>query len=319
MIAIDAIKAFAILLVTQSHLKPFYPIRELATGGLLGNCLFFFASSYIIGLGLIGRPEHFGAWYVRRIARIYVPLWTVMIVLVAFRLVTVETVWEAISAFLFPGMYWFLPSIAVLYVPCYVLIRYGTERALLVSAIATTLAYAVTYLAVVDFDRWSAEDHVVLKTFFYFGIMIVGIYLAKFDPPKSTRLGLRSLFGLTVAYFLFLAVLRASGLYALQAGANVLACLWVIAVYNTLRDSKVEAVIKKYLASPVKILSKLTLHIYLVQVPLIASFGLEGVAFPFNILVFVLILFGAASVLYRATSFFSAKLPLARRDVTSAL
>ncbi|MBR0903885.1 acyltransferase [Bradyrhizobium liaoningense] len=319
MIFLDAVKALAILLVTQSHLKDFYPIRELATGGLLGNCLFFFASSYAIAAGLGKNPEPFGAWYVRRLVRIYIPLWTVMIALVAFRYVPVETVWETGSAFLFPEMYWFLPSIAVLYVPCYFLIRDGTERTLWVSAVAVISAYATTYLVVVDFSTWNAEDHVVLKTIFYFGIMIAGIYLAKFDPPQPAKLGPCSLVALTLAYFLFLAMLRASGLYALQAGANVLAGLWVIAVYNTLRDSRCEAVVAKYLAVPVKGLSNLTLHIYLVQVPLIASFGLERVVFPFNVLLLAVILISAASILYRATSSLLASLPLTRRRIACAL
>ncbi|MBR0703711.1 acyltransferase family protein [Bradyrhizobium diazoefficiens] len=318
MIAIDAIKALAILLVTQSHLKAFYPIRELATGGLLGNCLFFFASSYVISVGLIGRPEQFGAWYVRRLTRIYVPLWTVTLLLVAFRFIRVDTVGEAVSAFVFPGMYWFLPSIALLYVPCYLMICYGTQRALFLSAGATTLAYAITYFVVVDFDRWSAEDHVVLKTLFYFGVMIAAIYLAKFDSPKLSRLGLRSALGLTAAYFLFLAGLKASGLYVFQGGANVLACLWVVAVYKTLSDPRFETAIKTYLGLPVKTLSKLTLHIYLVQVPLIEGFGLEGLAFPLNILIFILILITGASILYRATSFLLGRLPLAQRAVASA-
>lgn len=39
-------KFFAVLLVLNSHLDKCYPIPALATGGALGNALFFFVSGY---------------------------------------------------------------------------------------------------------------------------------------------------------------------------------------------------------------------------------------------------------------------------------
>ena len=45
---IDFIKCLAVALIINSHLDPIYPHSALATGGALGNSLFFIASGYLL-------------------------------------------------------------------------------------------------------------------------------------------------------------------------------------------------------------------------------------------------------------------------------
>ena len=47
-ISIDILKFFAVLLITNSHMEPLYgEYSQLATGGAIGDVLFFFCSESI--------------------------------------------------------------------------------------------------------------------------------------------------------------------------------------------------------------------------------------------------------------------------------
>ena len=68
-ISIDILKCIAAILITNSHMGPLYgKYSILATGGAIGDVLFFFCSGFTLFLGRMGR---FDNWYKRRIHRIY--------------------------------------------------------------------------------------------------------------------------------------------------------------------------------------------------------------------------------------------------------
>lgn len=68
-IGIDILKCFAAIVITNSHMDILYPkFGALATGGAIGDALFFFCSGFTLFLGRMGR---FDNWYKRRINRIY--------------------------------------------------------------------------------------------------------------------------------------------------------------------------------------------------------------------------------------------------------
>lgn len=68
-IGIDILKCFAAIVITNSHMDILYPkFGALATGGAIGDVLFFFCSGFTLFLGRMGR---FDNWYKRRINRIY--------------------------------------------------------------------------------------------------------------------------------------------------------------------------------------------------------------------------------------------------------
>lgn len=67
--AIDILKFIAVFMVLNSHMGICYPKYQLlATGGALGDSLFFFASGFAL---LFGGGSNFFDWYKRRIGRIY--------------------------------------------------------------------------------------------------------------------------------------------------------------------------------------------------------------------------------------------------------
>ena len=77
-ISIDILKFIAAIMITNSHMELLYgKYSALATGGAIGDVLFFFASGFTLFLGRMGR---FDNWYKRRINRIYptVFAWAIM-------------------------------------------------------------------------------------------------------------------------------------------------------------------------------------------------------------------------------------------------
>lgn len=77
-ISIDILKCIAAIVITNSHMELLYgKYSVLATGGAIGDVLFFFCSGFTLFLGKKGR---FDNWYKRRINRIYptVFAWAIM-------------------------------------------------------------------------------------------------------------------------------------------------------------------------------------------------------------------------------------------------
>lgn len=65
------IAAMAAWLVFNSHLEWYYPRAYMAADDLFGNSLFFLLSGYGVQKSLMGRSQTFGAFYWRRLIRLY--------------------------------------------------------------------------------------------------------------------------------------------------------------------------------------------------------------------------------------------------------
>ena len=108
-ISIDIMKCLAVILVMNSHMDLLYgKFSALATGGAIGDVLFFFASGYTI---LLGRGGNFFNWYKRRINRIY-PTVFAMAIISAFFLGSKANMQDVI----FHGGGWFVTCIMLYYV-----------------------------------------------------------------------------------------------------------------------------------------------------------------------------------------------------------
>lgn len=65
--SLEFLKFFAALLITNSHGGSLYPNASLATGGAIGNALFFFCSGFSLSMSNFDR---FDNWYKRRFFRV---------------------------------------------------------------------------------------------------------------------------------------------------------------------------------------------------------------------------------------------------------
>lgn len=111
-VGIDWLKALAVFLVMNSHMQICYPkYGFLATGGAIGDALFFFASGFTL---FLGRQMRFDNWYKRRINRIYPSIIATAIIAWA--------VWgnsDSIGDILLGKGYWFIGCILVYYILLY--------------------------------------------------------------------------------------------------------------------------------------------------------------------------------------------------------
>ena len=66
---IDLLKVIAVFLIINSHCEPVYRIKQLATGGALGNSLFFICSGFCLKEVI----ENKVSWLVNKILKLYIP------------------------------------------------------------------------------------------------------------------------------------------------------------------------------------------------------------------------------------------------------
>lgn len=81
---VEVMRCFATLFVLNSHYEGVYPI-PLDIGGELGLAIFFLLTGYLTVN--IRQETNFGDWILRRLIRIYTPLfiWQTSLVLINYR------------------------------------------------------------------------------------------------------------------------------------------------------------------------------------------------------------------------------------------
>lgn len=172
-LAIDFVKVLATLLVMNSHMELCYGSHKaLATGGGLGNALFFFASGFTLFLGSKAVLD-FVSWYKRRVGRIYP---TVIAMGLAACLVFGKQ-WSFMDAVTAHG-YWFLQCILVLYALLYFPLKYKWNLA--VCFLVATAAMVVAYMTVPGWDEgkfYGADNY--FRWVVSFPIMLLGGYLCQ--------------------------------------------------------------------------------------------------------------------------------------------
>lgn len=120
--AIDFVKIVALFLVLNSHMSICYvgPYTKLATGGAIGDALFFFSSGFTL---FLGKDLSFVNWYKRRITRIYPSIMAVAIIGALFFYAN-----DSFADVLLARRYWFIQCILLLYPLLYLAKRYVSNH-----------------------------------------------------------------------------------------------------------------------------------------------------------------------------------------------
>ena len=198
--SVDILKFVAVLLIVNSHFDEQYPAEYnwLATGGAIGDVLFFFCSGYTLFLGRMGR---FDAWYKRRIRRIYPSV-------LALGLMT-WLVWSYDMAFgrlILVGAGWFVSCIMIYYVLLYLIRRFLANGLTWVYVAAS--AIILTWYAMFFepfYSRLHAADSPVRDLLFAVPLH-VGVWIYKWNYLK---------WGIY-----FIAILMGAHVGKLEAGAS---------------------------------------------------------------------------------------------------
>lgn len=176
-ISIDIMKFIAVLAITNSHMELLYgKYSFLATGGAIGDVLFFFVSGFTI---LLGGIKTFDNYYKRRINRIYptVFAWA----LISCMLFGTE---RNIVEILLSGGGWFVSCIMIYYVLLFFVRRYfiGCLKTVLVVFFIISL---FMYIPFAKSDYFNMYGDTYYKWFHYFIFMLQGSMIGVYSRQKS--------------------------------------------------------------------------------------------------------------------------------------
>lgn len=119
--SIELLKAFAAIMVLNSHMDTMYgEYSFLATGGAIGDALFFFCSGYTLFMGGGGS---FLNWYKRRIRRIYPTVLVMSLIGATYDMTNIHY-----SIVTDVGSGWFISCIFIYYVLLYPVRMYMSNR-----------------------------------------------------------------------------------------------------------------------------------------------------------------------------------------------
>lgn len=302
------IQALATLLIANSHLEAFYPKAWLAADGLLGNSLFFLLSGYGLMCSEQQRSRSFGAYYWRRILRIYPAL---LLTVLVFQVGWQEawrpwTLVDYLRHLIYPTAYGYIQQIMVFYVAFFLLAKLRQPRVFLWLAAALCLPYAWFHLE----DVRRSGDRLALGNLnpwmwwiFFFQVMLLGGWLAGREPgwlrARLQRLWL--ILGLAFGVYVGLKFAMVKGIQTpLGPLANyyfllhILTLVVIVLAFGLTTSPRFQEAFNKLqpLAAVVSIIGGLTLEIYLVHVFVLATPRVVSLFFPVNVAVFFLLSIG---------------------------
>lgn len=286
------VRCLAILLVTNSHLDALYPIPQLATGGALGNALFFTASGYGLTLSYNSAPATFWAWYWKRVIRLYPSVILVMGVF-EFGIPHSWSRWnwsDYIETLLWPTPAWFISAMLIFYAGCFPFIQLRSRASYLAGLTALVGLYFYFYLSRVDLTRYTIEGVGNFNWIFYFGLMLLGSHLTTAEH-FSRALRPRDL-GIAIcllgAYFGFGYTLSCGYLTAYQSILHLITVPLVISLFRLSRSEWLERSINRstIARNAVFLIAGVTLEIYLLQFYVYSSPYITSLPFPASVVAF---------------------------------
>lgn len=298
-IGIDILKFFAALLITNSHMGMLYGKYDiLATGGAIGDVLFFFCSGFTLFLGRMGR---FDNWYKRRINRIYPTVFA----------------WAILSAFFFNlhqsmdytiihGGGWFVTCIMLYYVVLYFIQRFMLHHLKWVFGIVALICIAWYFIMdrPTDYNMYGAT---YFKWGHYFLFMLLGAMMG--ISQRQWNFNLKTDFIKLISnIFVYYAILFAGRIYTLFSELQIISLIPLLfIVYYFYKVCSSDTLKKwytnKYIGWSIKFIGGLCLEIYLVQGTLFTD--KMNHIFPINILIMFIIIFAVAYLLRCGSRIFS--------------
>ncbi|OHE60630.1 MAG: hypothetical protein A2X71_00930 [Thiobacillus sp. GWE1_62_9] len=281
----------AILLITNSHLDRLYPVSAMATGGQLGNSLFFMLSGFGLVASYRKKGDIFWPWLQRRLSRIYP---SVLLVTLTAALVTGAAFgWDVadfVRHLIWPTEYWFVAAIVSFYVPFYWLMSLRSKAVFLQLIAILFLPYFYFYLTALDLSHFSIEEG-YFKWIFYFQVMLLGGFLASRDEvarPFTSAGWNMVLLGLFVIAYFGMKLLVAKGILTEFQFLIHWLTYPIMAFSLFVMDTRLvkETIMKSAAAPFIAMVAGATLEIYLLQKYVYGNAYISSLAFPGNVAVF---------------------------------
>lgn len=302
-LTIDILKFLAAILITNSHMDSLYgKFSFLATGGTIGDALFFFCSGFTLFIKpLNSRFSNFFNWYKRRINRIYPTVIAVALITCIF----FERDKNIVEIFLYGGG-WFVQCIMIYYIAFYFLGLYAKNKLFHVM-ILISIASCIWFVSIDRPQGYNMYGTGYLKWLLYSVYMlqgaIVGMNINKLEinPKKDLIL----LFISLICFFSFYIFPRK--IYAIEflQVFNFIPLLGVtLYFYKVCTSDWIKKIYNnKGVYFIVRLIGGLCLEIYLIQSSLFTD--KMNFLFPLNLIIMLLIIVIGAYITRCVARFFS--------------
>ena len=297
--SIDILKFMAAVLITNSHMDLLYgKYSILATGGAIGDVLFFFCSGFTL---FNGRKVRFDNWYKRRINRVYPSIFA----------------WAILSSFVFGisndmkytimhGGGWFVSCIMIYYVILFFIQRFMLNK-LQYAFLITTLICIAWYLLIDRPTDYNMYGYTFFKWCHYFLFMLLGASIGvhqkdmKFNEKKD-------LTGLLISIIVFYAVYFAAKTTSIGNDLQIISLIPLLGVtlyfYKLCNCNLLKKLYKsRYVGWVMNFTGGLCLEIYLVQSTLFTD-KMNNI-FPLNLVIMFIIILAVAYLLRCLARIFS--------------
>ena len=291
------LRALAIILIINSHMDLFYPVKDLATGGMIGNSIFFMLSSIGLYLSWQKNPQYnFNVWFLRRIRRIYPSVWITIIaislpILICTDKFIVSNILQYVGMFFYPP-FWFLQALLIYYFIIYFVLKNYSRKVLIILFITVIIFYFICYIYFLELAVFSIEK-MPFRIIFYFLVFLWGLYLGSIKD--------RLFFG--GVWDVLFAVLSLTGIYAhkffmYQGMFFSVQIIQHIAVFPLLfyllKIAKSEFISKsvmnsKFPGNLINVTSMLTLELFIVNNSIDLFVSRFKLGFPYNTCIFLLL------------------------------
>lgn len=288
-IELSTLRFFAIILIVNSHLENFYSYKYLATGGAIGNAIFFFISGVGLTLSFKQNKLNFWLWLKKRYLRIYPKMIFIVLLLIFLDYSQVASLYEFIIKIIFPKEFWFLPVLSYFYILLYYVIKKYETINFKILIFGIIIIYLICYFNFLDRTKYSIETYIYFKSIFYFLIIIIGIFFGNnynlifFNFKKTFIILIINILSLYLLKFLSLKY----NYYYFQFLEHVFIFNIVISLFQFMKNDKVYNILNlKLVKSGILFISSLSLEIYLIHIFFI---NIPIGKFPINILIFIFI------------------------------
>lgn len=306
---IIALRTVACLLITNSHQEDIYPIRILASGGLLGDVIYFAISGYLL---YTLAEQRFGTWYFKRLKRIYPAVWLTAGTLILGNIYGDIPPKRVLELMFYPTHYHFVASILVMYVFFFAFLklmgRYKEQqdRCMAWVAMGVVAVYLIAFYTAFDRSYYHIDDvnsKMIWPLFFL--SMLVGAYFrvhareyinkGGFLPWVATALASVVYFG--TKFTASRGIMPASVQWINQF--TLLILLFCIFRCFIGVEDKITA-LPKSVMTPIAFISSMAFELYLTQAIIIPTYNTGIETFPHNFIITMSITFLFAWLVHTA-------------------
>lgn len=290
--ALNLLKVLAVLLVINSHSDILFPerLRLLATGGALGNSIFFILSGYFTKNGN-------GNWksIMIRFCRLYIPVYIVLMLSLFTKYINImriHNISSFVEVFIWPTPYWFVSASFVCFILFEIIKKYVNKQHILIIFVIILTIYIMCYIwGLPDKRTFVVEEgkifnwNIHFKCIYCFGLYIIGYFIKLhkliISRMKAIILAITS-FGLTYG----IKISMKEGLIPMQLQFMTQFCVICFAIGALMIAIGYEKSFKnsnRKMLALVDLFSKISLEAYVVQMVLIPVIAVKvNLIFPVN-------------------------------------